>query len=300
MVGRWVCLGWIGAACLACSVGDLDDSAPFGESQSVAEGSGGSGTTGSLTTGVSVNPTAPGGTTDSSVSESGPLPSTGADEDSTSGGAGSSSSGGWTGLSGRGDSSSGGAGSECGNGVLERGESCDTDDLGATECADVGDFVGGELSCDAACAFDTSGCTVMGGEPVSVCENINLAIPDNGAAVTTVVNVPAGGEISDVTVAVDITHTWIGDLSVDVEHGGTTVSLFDQACTSEEDISLVFDDGGAAMNCASSTSGAPTLPVQPLSAFDGLDAAGAWTFSFQDGAAEDVGSATQVCVNVEF
>ncbi len=279
-------------------MGTLDDSSPFGESQSVPEDSGDvseDGTTGSITTGVSGNPTDPSG----DDSESGPVETTGENEDTTSGGAESSSSGGWTSVDGS-DSSGGGAGIECGNGVIEGGESCDGDDLGAVECADVGDFVGGTLSCDDACEFDTNACTVMGGDPVSVCETINLAIPDNGAAVTTVVNVPAGGSISDVTVGVDVTHTWIGDLSIGVEHNGTTVSLYSEECGLEDNMSLVFDDAGGAINCAASTSGAATLPTQPLSAFDGMDASGNWTFSFQDGAAADTGSATQVCVNVEF
>ena len=162
-------------------------------------------TTGTLTTGVTVDPTDPSG--DDSITESGPVGTTGGDEDSTSGGADSSSSGGWTSL-GSSDSSGGDAGMECGNGVIEGTESCDGDDLAGTECADVGDFVGGTLSCDDACEFDTSACAVMGGEPVSVCENINLAIPDNGAAVTTVVNVPAGGSISDVTVGVEVCDTY--------------------------------------------------------------------------------------------
>lgn len=280
-------------------MGTLDDSSPFGESQTVPDDSGDvseDGTTGSITTGVTANPTDPSG--DDSITESGPVQTTGGNEDSTSGGAESTSSGGWTSVDG--SDSSGSAGSECGNGVIEGGESCDGDDLGATECADVGDFVGGALSCDDACEFDPSACTVMGGEPVSICENINLAIPDNGAAVTTVVNVPAGGSISDVTVGVDITHTWIGDLSIGVEHNGTTVSLYSEECGLEDNMSLVFDDAGGAINCAASTSGAATLPTQPLSAFDGMDASGNWTFSFQDGAAADTGSATQVCVNVDF
>lgn len=283
-----------------CSVGSLEDASPFGESQTVPDDSGeGDGTTGPMTTGVTEDPTDPSGDADDSVTESGPVDTTGNDEGSTSGD-GSSSSGGWTSLDGTGDSSSGGAGIECGNGVIEGDESCDGDDLGAMECSDVGDFVGGTLSCDDACEFDTSACAVMGGDPVSVCENINLAIPDAGAAVTTVVNVPEGGSITDVTVGVNITHTWIGDLTIGVEHNGTSVSLYEEDCGNDDNMSLVFDDAGGAINCAASTNGAATLPSQALSAFDGVDASGNWTFSFQDSAAADTGSVTQVCVNVEF
>lgn len=295
MVGRWFYLGLSGLLGAGCSVGNVDNSTPFGESQSVADDSDGAsdgGTTGAMTTGGDTDPT--GSSSDDSLTASGPDDNTSGEATTSGDGGESSSSGGWTS---RGGSESSG-GMVCGNGVIEGNESCDGGDLGALGCPDVGDFVGGILSCDAVCEFDTSACMV--GEPVSICENINLSIPDNGSAVTTLVNVPSGGSIADVTVSVDLTHSWIGDLSIGVEHNGTNVSLYNGTCGSNEDISLVFDDAGAAINCAASTSGAATLPAQPLSAFDGMDASGGWTFSFQDSANDDIGSVTQICVNVDF
>jgi alpha-tubulin suppressor-like RCC1 family protein len=49
----------------------------------------------------------------------------------------------------------------CGDGIVNgaAGEACDLDDLAGLSCADVGDFDGGTLACNADCAsFDTSGC----------------------------------------------------------------------------------------------------------------------------------------------
>lgn len=50
---------------------------------------------------------------------------------------------------------------ECGNGVLDAGEQCDTVDLAGLSCADVG-FFGGTLGCSAACALDTRRCDRCG------------------------------------------------------------------------------------------------------------------------------------------
>jgi Zn-dependent metalloprotease len=53
----------------------------------------------------------------------------------------------------------GNPGVACGNGVAEVGESCDGGDLSGQSCVALG-FDGGVLSCDVACAFDLSACTV--------------------------------------------------------------------------------------------------------------------------------------------
>ena len=111
---------------------------------------------------------------------------------------------------------------------------------------------------------------------------------------------PEGGTVADATIGIALTHTYIGDLTVDVQHGDITVRVFDRECGTEEDIDLTFDDAGAALNCAASTSGAATLPAEALSSFDGVAAGGVWTFSFQDNALADVGAATEICVTVAF
>ena len=51
---------------------------------------------------------------------------------------------------------------DCGNGIIDEGEDCDGDNLGDNECADVGDFTGGTLSCADDCSFDTSECSAGG------------------------------------------------------------------------------------------------------------------------------------------
>ena len=49
----------------------------------------------------------------------------------------------------------------CGNGLIDRGEQCDGDDLGDRSCAAEG-FDGGTLVCDGRCRLDTSACAECG------------------------------------------------------------------------------------------------------------------------------------------
>lgn len=132
------------------------------------------------------------------------------------------------------------------------------------------------------------------------------------------------GDVSrafDVTVSTDITHTYIGDLRVDAESpAGTTVVLFDRPGTaaasgspygcSGDDLSVTFDDNAANPPLENITCG--NLPAysgtyQPhnaapnnLSAFDGQDLNGSWTFILTDNANQDTGTLNEVCMTSSF
>lgn len=278
-----------------CSVGSIDEGVTFGDPNAVPSDEDEQTTGGAvLTTGVTDNATDPtddgGSGTDVTTGTSSPSTDTASDTEPAGSTQGSSGD----------PEGSTGATAQCGDGVADADEACDGADLADMSCADIGTFVDGVLSCDAACAYDTSACIELIKEPVAVCESINLAFPDLGSAVTSTVTLPEGGTVADATIGIALTHTYVGDLTVDVEHGGTTVRLLDRDCGTEEDIDLTFDDAGAALNCAASTSGAATIPSEALSSFDGVAAGGVWTFSFQDNALADLGAATEICVNVTF
>ncbi len=50
----------------------------------------------------------------------------------------------------------------CGNGIIEGNEECDSSDLQGFACDDIGSFTGGTLSCNpTTCQIDTTGCTTV-------------------------------------------------------------------------------------------------------------------------------------------
>ena len=69
----------------------------------------------------------------------------------------------------------------CGNGVIDAGEECDSDDLGAQTCEGLG-FDGGTLTCTDACVLDTAGCSACGDgelDPGEACDDGNT-MPGDG------------------------------------------------------------------------------------------------------------------------
>jgi subtilisin-like proprotein convertase family protein len=114
-----------------------------------------------------------------------------------------------------------------------------------------------------------------------------------------IISFTSPGLIQDVNIAgIDISHTYIGDLSIFLTSpSGTVVSLLDFIDCSEADMLLTFDDEASLTNqdlqnsCSSAmpaVSGA-FQPAQPLSSLIGENAAGDWTLTILDQAFDDVG-----------
>ncbi|RIK68275.1 MAG: hypothetical protein DCC65_03520 [Planctomycetota bacterium] len=106
-----------------------------------------------------------------------------------------------------------------------------------------------------------------------------VAINDN-ATVTRTITVTDNYCIADVDVRIDITHTYIGDLTVDVTSpGGTTVRLHNRTGGSADDIHKLYNDG-------------VTNPDGPgtLADFSGTQVQGVWTLTVRDNASADVGT----------
>jgi subtilisin-like proprotein convertase family protein len=134
----------------------------------------------------------------------------------------------------------------CGDGV-------DNDRNGLADCADP------------ACSADRS-CMDPAG---SYSSTETVAIPDNDeAGASSTIEVADGGTISGLSVDVDITHTYRGDLTVTLSKGGTSVTLVDGEGAGADDIVESFD----------------------VSDFDGEDAAGTWTLTVVDSANADTGT----------
>lgn len=68
-------------------------------------------------------------------------------------------------------------GHACGDGAVDPGEACDTDDLAGNTCLLLG-FTGGNLACTDQCQLDDSGCTLCGNdiiEGAEACDGVDLA-----------------------------------------------------------------------------------------------------------------------------
>ena len=124
-------------------------------------------------------------------------------------------------------------------------------------------------------------------------KDVPKAIPDYDAdGVESTLVVPAGPymSVSDVDVHVDITHPYIGDLVVKLTHAGSgrSARLFVRSCGSSDNIIAVFDDEAAAsLQCPPNGT---YKPAEPLSVFDGVNAAGRWILSVSDNAGADKGT----------
>jgi subtilisin-like proprotein convertase family protein len=162
------------------------------------------------------------------------------------------------------------------------------------------------------------------------CSQPMASIPDNdgGAAVDTI-TVGDSLVITDLNVALQIEHTWVGDLRAELSHaGGCTIQLFhrinldceepdDGSCCcgcSGDDLDIVLDDEAAAAieyaDC--NTSLVPVIsgdhqPGDPddngiwptyMSDCDGENVSGDWTLTVTDGAGGDTGVVQAWCLVV--
>jgi subtilisin-like proprotein convertase family protein len=133
----------------------------------------------------------------------------------------------------------------------------------------------------------------------------NLAIPDGGGSAnpaTHTITVPDSFTIGDVDVRNTVTHTWVGDVSVTLQHGTTTVTLVDRpgyagsgfGCSADNFSNIALDDEGTLSiegQCVTNLTSPPNYtPNAALSAFDGQNSSGTWTLRVYDSATSDTGT----------
>lgn len=126
--------------------------------------------------------------------------------------------------------------------------------------------------------------------------NVPKTISATGTpTVTSTLTVSATGTISDLNVInLAGTHSWINDLTISIKSpAGTSVTLFGAICYNEDDFNVNFDDAAPAGALPCPPIGGGTYQSQnPLSAFNGQNAAGVWTLTVIDGANQDGGTLT--------
>lgn len=115
------------------------------------------------------------------------------------------------------------------------------------------------------------------------------------------INIPDSRIIESMTVTVDIDHTYVQDLILQLVHPNSTqanpifVNLWVRDCVSENNLTVTFDDEAGAITCSNPTNTNATIsgtfaPSEPLSTFNGLDAQGEWTLLVADFGAGDTGT----------
>lgn len=102
-----------------------------------------------------------------------------------------------------------------------------------------------------------------------------MQIPDNKpAGIDSDLDVPAGGQVKELKVSLDITHTWIGDLEVSLASpSGISVTIHNQVGGSKDNIIRTFD-----------TTSTPDLQMLVGAAIQGT-----WTLHVADHVGQDVG-----------
>ena len=87
------------------------------------------------------------------------------------------------------------------------------------------------------------------------------------------------GNVDEILVSVDVTHSWIGDLVIQVSdpNGTEFTNVWARSCNDAQygNIDVTFDDNANPINCATPTQGT-YAPAAPLSVFNGLDQLGDW------------------------
>ncbi len=108
--------------------------------------------------------------------------------------------------------------------------------------------------------------------------------------------------LSDVNVRPNFTHPNVGGLVFAVRHPAQTtlVRLKGISCAGSADLDLTYDSEGTAVDCSNTTSGAATLPFDPLTVYNTLSSNGQWVFFMTDTAVGDglTGTLNSVTLNL--
>ena len=127
---------------------------------------------------------------------------------------------------------------------------------------------------------------------LAIADGTGTTAPANGPPLFHTITVPDDGlgTIQSMTINVDVSHTFVGDLLVRITHpDGTTLSnVWSGDCGSEDDFDVTFDDTAGAIVCGSPTVGT-FVPLEALSIFNGLETEGDWEILIADFFAGDTG-----------
>lgn len=152
-------------------------------------------------------------------------------------------------------------------------------------------------TCEGVAGYDTDmiiysgACTASGTATSAPAAPISATLP----AAVDVMTVAEGLTLSDLDVAVDIPHTWPGDVTLTLESpAATVVTLHAGGGGNNDNINVTYDDEGAANAGAGShdLGGAAMQPSGPgtMADFDGQSSDGDWTMTASDTTGGDDGT----------
>lgn len=157
-----------------------------------------------------------------------------------------------------------------------------------TATVPVGAVTGPITITKAGCSPVQTATFTVGNPTVHLCAAPGAAIPDNDpVGITSVINVPDNLTVTSVTATVNIPHTFIGDLIVELRHGATTVRLHNRTGAGADNIvgtyptTLTVDGPGA------------------LADFIGQSSTGAWTLFVSDNEGADLGTLADWCIDIQ-
>jgi len=148
-------------------------------------------------------------------------------------------------------------------------------------------FTTGQLTCLTEVATDTP---------------IDIPIVVNTTPFISSITLASTNLVTDVNVTVDISHTWVNDMTVSlISPAGTEIQLVARPCTNASllDINATFDDSGNTLVCGTNPAISGTVkPLQLLSGFNGQPINGVWKLKVLDPYNEDGGAINGWSINV--
>lgn len=127
--------------------------------------------------------------------------------------------------------------------------------------------------------------------------NINNQQP---STITSEINITNNGFISDISVDLNITHTYISDLTVSLTSpSGTEITLINEICGNGRNINATFSANGTNIICGTNPSiSGLVAPDQALENMVGEPAAGTWTLTVSDAYSLDGGTLNSFGLNI--
>ena len=132
--------------------------------------------------------------------------------------------------------------------------------------------------------------------------NASIASTPNSTA-SVPIQVTGGLVIGDINVSLNISHTYIQDMTYYLEGpasiGSPVVILFEEPCGNNDDINCTLDDTGVQFICSASVPAitGTVKPEEPLSSLNGLNADGTWILRVEDPYNGDGGSINAVTLS---